>query len=600
MPTLIQTAGGKSLNSTTVAAPFSSANALGNLIAVAVLWFDRTVGIISEPSITLGDLTSNSYSVALSEWYGGGGNLKLEVFYVLACAAGSNTITATASATGVMMIACHEVQADAGQIWQFDGWGFGTNTSTSLLQLFGNGPVHGNDYSFLCFGVNNQSFLPTVAVPAVGWTSRQYVSNSTPIDTGATTTGGAELFFYGSLVTWDGANQGNAAGGSIQLAFPTSFVYASLAITCSFASIIPSCHAAVASPSTGTFVGPQVVTLTQDQGKPLYYTLDGSTPTTGSTLYTTPVTISSSLRLNVLAHDPSNVLADTVAGFNYTILPNPPANSNIAITWSRRTRVGGAWLDGQGAVPLSEQTESYDLYIMSPDGTVIVRSVLGLTSPSFNYTSAMQFSDFGAYQPSVYVKVFQNSATVGHGFPAINAIVGAGLGWVAGSSGDAISILGNPITGSAQDGDIMQFRSGTGNWEIVGPVLRRQNVTKISGSLANNAAETGGLTVNTGMFGLLKVVVDRACRVTLYSTAAFRDADAGRAYGTFPSAVPNGIIADFGLDTPGGETFVCSPAVLGANVDGSPVNVVYYRITNLSGATHTVTVTLTIVPLENL
>lgn len=39
-------------------------------------------------------------------------------------------------------------------------------------------------------------------------------------------------------------------------------------------------------------------------------------------------------------------------------------SGNINMSWVRRTRVGGAWLDGAGTVPLSEQAESYDLDIM--------------------------------------------------------------------------------------------------------------------------------------------------------------------------------------------------------------------------------------------
>lgn len=600
MPTLLQTAGGKALNSTFVDAPFTAANTAHTLLAVATLWFDRSATPGSQPSITISDTLGQSYFTMLSEWYGGGGNLMLQVNYILDCGAGSNTVRATASRAGVMMIAVHEVQADAGQIWQADNWGFGTNTSTPSLQLFGNSPAFSNDYNFMCFGVDNQNFLAYVASPVTGFTNRQYIANSTPIDSGATTTGGAELFWYGSLCTWDGHNLGNSGGGAFELAFPTSNIYASLAICCSFASIVPSCHSPVATPPSGTYVGTQSVTLTQDQGKPMYYTLDGSYPTTSSTLYTGAISVTTALRLNVLAHDPSSALADTVVGFNYTITPNPPPNSTITITWERRTRIGGAWSDGTPTVPLSEQSEKYDLEIWSDDGTVLIRTVAGLTTNSFVYTPAMQFTDFNAYKAFVFVRVYQLSDIVGRGFVAVNPKVGLG-GQTPGGGSDATSILGAAIMGSPGDGDILRYSVSTGTWNIVGPALKRQTLTKVSGSLANNAAETGVMAVNCGMFGLIKIHVDRNCRVQLYSTAAFRDADVSRGYDVQPAVgVETGIIADFGFDSGGNQSWVCSPALIGANVDSSPIQSIYYRITNLSGSTHTVTVDLTLVPLEIL
>lgn len=38
-------------------------------------------------------------------------------------------------------------------------------------------------------------------------------------------------------------------------------------------------------------------------------------------------------------------------------------SDNLSVTWARRTRVGGEWLDGTGTVPLSEATEAYEVNI---------------------------------------------------------------------------------------------------------------------------------------------------------------------------------------------------------------------------------------------
>jgi hypothetical protein len=59
------------------------------------------------------------------------------------------------------------------------------------------------------------------------------------------------------------------------------------------------------SPNGGNFDSPQTVTVSDTDsglaGFAMYYTTDGTTPTTGSTLYTAPIAVSTSLTLKVLA-----------------------------------------------------------------------------------------------------------------------------------------------------------------------------------------------------------------------------------------------------------------------------------------------------------
>jgi hypothetical protein len=382
-------------------------------------------------------------------------------------------------------------------------------------------------------------------------------------------------------------------------------------------------------------------------------------------------------------------------------------SNNINITWERRTRVGGAWIGGTGTVPVSEESESYDLeirlgttstqahdteptnpvvqnsvsggsihtvvqpftatwddgvsadylghdfgvlapgtyYITVSDSTrvgetigalktydaststilatsvgytfcgviivvasvagvggiggspIVKRTITGLTTNSYQYTSAQQTTDFGGNQTTVYGRVYQNSASVGRGFPTSNPGIGNGVPVSGGS--DATSILGVPITGTAADGDILQYNVNANEWQIVGPLLKRQTLTKTTASLANNASETGTFVIGCGTFAMLYVSVDRSARVQFYATAALRDADAGRDSNTPPAdSSMNGCIADFNLNAGGAETWTCSPPLLGANTDTSPADQIYYRITNTSGGTHTVAATVIIVPLE--
>jgi hypothetical protein len=89
---------------------------------------------------------------------------------------------------------------------------------------------------------------------------------------------------------------------------------------------------------------------------------------------------------------------------------------DIAVTWVRRTRVGGALLDGTGDVPVAEDEELYELAVYDGADTVL-RTVTGLSSPAFTYTAAMQAVDFPSGGPG-RIAVWQISSHVGRGFEA--------------------------------------------------------------------------------------------------------------------------------------------------------------------------------------
>src|SRR5205085_1265913 len=58
-------------------------------------------------------------------------------------------------------------------------------------------------------------------------------------------------------------------------------------------------------PDPGAYDSPQSVAITSTTGAAIYYTTDGTTPTTSSTLYTGPITVGSSQTvkaIGVLAH----------------------------------------------------------------------------------------------------------------------------------------------------------------------------------------------------------------------------------------------------------------------------------------------------------
>lgn len=98
------------------------------------------------------------------------------------------------------------------------------------------------------------------------------------------------------------------------------------------------------------------------------------------------------------------------------------AGSDIDLTWLRRTRVGGELRDLTGDVPLSEQSEVYEVDIYNALGDTVLRTLrveygaTPTTSPGLTYVSADIVTDFGTPPATLNVAVYQVSTLVGRGF----------------------------------------------------------------------------------------------------------------------------------------------------------------------------------------
>lgn len=104
-------------------------------------------------------------------------------------------------------------------------------------------------------------------------------------------------------------------------------------------------------------------------------------------------------------------------------------DGTIDVTWQRRTRLAGAWQDGTGTVPVNEEREEYELYVLldrfedHDEATVLsdfeyLRKVEGLTSPGWTYSVADQQDDLTDEDTRINLLIYQVSPHVGRGFPA--------------------------------------------------------------------------------------------------------------------------------------------------------------------------------------
>jgi hypothetical protein len=118
----------------------------------------------------------------------------------------------------------------------------------------------------------------------------------------------------------------------------------------------------------------------------------------------------------------------------------------------------------------------------------------------------------------------------------------------------------------------------------------REDVSKTTASLADQASETGVITMATG-YRISKIVTSVPARVRLYATAAKRDADATRAIGDDPTG-DHGLMLEY-ITATGLLSAALSPMVDGYSLEATPSEDIPYTITNLSGGNSPVTVTLT-------
>jgi hypothetical protein len=190
-------------------------------------------------------------------------------------------------------------------------------------------------------------------------------------------------------VTFDSSGNlyGLAGGGSLEAGMLWEIAY-------------PQAPAPTISPNGGTFTSVQSVTITDTAGEvAIYYTTDGSTPTTYSALYNSAITVSSNKTINAIAVA-SGYLNSAEATAAFTI--------NLPATPTPTIGPNGGTFAGAPAITITDSLTIASIYYTT-DGTTP-------TSGSTLYTGEISVSTSETIKAVAVANGYTNSAVASAAF----------------------------------------------------------------------------------------------------------------------------------------------------------------------------------------
>lgn len=123
------------------------------------------------------------------------------------------------------------------------------------------------------------------------------------------------------------------------------------------------------NPPAGTYASNATITIsTTTPGATIYYTTNGNTPTTSSTVYTTPVVIAQSTIIQALATAPG-FTDSAISTASYTITTNPGSGGGSVIIPPYNPPVGGASINGDaGGLAYGSCSNGASIVLVVPAG----------------------------------------------------------------------------------------------------------------------------------------------------------------------------------------------------------------------------------------
>jgi len=222
------------------------------------------------------------------------------------------------------------------------------------------------------------------------------------------------------------------------------------------------------SPAAGTFTSAQTVTISDStSGASIYYTTNGTTPTTSSTLYSAPIAISATTTIEAIASDAPTYTNSNVATATYTI--NLPAAATPTFS-----PAPGTFTSAQ-SVLLADTTTGASIYYTTNGSTPTTASTL------YSLSTPIAVSSTTTINAIAVAPGFSNSA-VATGTYTIN---GPAVSVVETTNDETQLMAAQPSvnfgTGSTAD-------AGT-NTVIVDPTQQYQSIEGFGAAFTDSAAD---------------------------------------------------------------------------------------------------------------
>jgi hypothetical protein len=225
----------------------------------------------------------------------------------------------------------------------------------------------------------------------------------------------------------------NAAKSAVSLTLPKTRNVIVLAVDVSAAT--PTAVAPTFSPGAGTYASAQSVTLSSaTSGATFYYTTNGTTPTTASTFYSGPISVSATMTLNAIAVA-SGYLNSPVASAAYVIGTPAPAP-----TFSP----GAGTYTSTQSVSLSDSIAGASIYYTT-NGTTPTTSSTLYTSP-ITVSSTLTIEAIATASGSLSSPVASATYMISNG-----AVTQVPL--TSSANVDGIANNGSPVPNGGLDGD---------------------------------------------------------------------------------------------------------------------------------------------------
>ena len=224
----------------------------------------------------------------------------------------------------------------------------------------------------------------------------------------------------------------NGLNGTLNISTATGAAYITNSLRIVITPAEPEIAAAPSfSPSAGSYVGDRNVTIsTTTSGATIYYTTDGSDPTTSSTVYSSAIALTapSTTTIKALAGG-TGLNTSTVASATYTLtLPAAAAptaglaagnyTGNQTVTLSTTTAGAKIYYTTDGSAPTTSSTEYTSAIALTAPSTTTIRAIAGgtglNTSTEFSgtYVLALPAAAAPSFSPSAGSYVGDRNVTI--------------------------------------------------------------------------------------------------------------------------------------------------------------------------------------------